>query len=752
MSDFGRWTTADGLPVFEGVPVATDGGNSEHLVSLGNRRLQLVASTAGTRSLWDEFDGLRWLLAPQPGGTGTWTARVDGGEPWGTGAPGPAPVRSTFGPTWHGVDGAHDGVAVEQVVLCPEGEAPWCLVRVRVTVVGGGGARRIELRQSWTVRPRFVDVFTPVERADELAAANVRYRVTATGGRAVATEERVDGEAEGGAATPGAFGAPATLVFEAFDAGGTATSDGEGHPTVTLSSEVEVAAGETRELWFRFGLDDGSSVPDPAGLWAASLDGLRERLPTATSPQAPEAEREIPWHAALLSGGACADGVLGGHTLDEGSVYSHIVGLNIAARDPLQHAMPLVYSEPDLALSVLRNTCAWAAPNGFLPWALDGAKNVVSAPMLPENPSDVHLWALWLASEYAIATGDLGAFAEPVGFHPRHGAPPVPLGENLRLQFRHFVDEVGRGPNGHVRLLSCDWSDGFVGAEAAGIDRETLHSEGESVMNSAMAAWVLPRWAHLSEALGDAATAKEARALAEELRLAVAAAWNGRWFRRAYVGDVGLGDDRLFLEPQPWAILCGAATDEQADSLLAEIDEKLRTGSPLGARQQWPLTDEGGRQAGEGLNGGIWFALNAVLVWAAASRGAPWAWDEWRRMTLASHSAAYPSTWLGTLSGPDSYNAPESAKAGGTFQLPVPGEFPTDNMHSHSQPLLAYIRLLGVEPTADGALRVGGGSGAFASRTFAVAPDSTGRLLAAGPVVVEARTVRVQGEAGNVRW
>jgi hypothetical protein len=43
--------------------------------------------------------------------------------------------------------------------------------------------------------------------------------------------------------------------------------------------------------------------------------------------------------------------------------------------------------------------------------------------------------------------------------------------------------------------------------------------------------------------------------------------------------------------------------------------------------------------------------------------------------------------------------------------------YPVANLHSHAQPLLAYLRLIGVEPTEDGRLLSGGG-GLFTSRTF----------------------------------
>jgi hypothetical protein len=183
--------------------------------------------------------------------------------------------------------------------------------------------------------------------------------------------------------------------------------------------------------------------------------------------------------------------------------------------------------------------------------------------------------------------------------------------------------------------------------------------------------------------------------------------------------------------------------------------------SPLGARVRWPVGGGDGLGGpGDATNGGIWYSINATLVWAAASVDPDLGWDEWRRMSLAAHEAAYPDVWEGTITGPDTYNAPESARAGRTWGLPELGvgmqAFPVGNLHSHAQPLLAYLRLLGVEPGADGSLRVAGpaaGAGArFESRVLTVEADGSGRLRALGPVVIDTGSQRVSGGPGEVRW
>ena len=347
------------------------------------------------------------------------------------------------------------------------------------------------------------------------------------------------------------------------------------------------------------------------------------------------------------------------------------------------------------------------------------------------------------------------AFDEPLAYHPTYDTLAVPLREHLRRQFRFFVDEVGRGERGHVRILNADWNDTAIAD--SGVDRAVMVEQGSSVLNSAMASWVLAVFAGLASRLGDTALATEATAQADELRALVAQAWNGRWFHRAYAPGVApVGDADCWLEVQPWAILCGAADASQAASLIALIDQGHRAGSPVGARLRWPAPPD--RVAagtwGDATLGGSWYAIDMTLVWAAARVAPDVAWDAWRRMTLGAHTAAYPAIWEGTLSGPDSWNAPESTRPGRTWSA-APAfamqAFPVNNSHSHAQPLFAYLRLLGIEPTSSGTLAVGAGA-EFRSRVLRLARSGHGSLRTRGVVTVETTHGTVQGRSDRVRW
>lgn len=765
-SPYGTWIERDGVPAFtydadqdalafaEWDPVLSP-PTRRHWVLVGNRALRLHAANDGTVGVFDESAGLRWIVAPDPAGSGE-SILEDGGRTWGSAwarRGGAAPSVRTFGPTWFAIVDSSYGLTLERTMLCPDGEVPWVLVRVRLALAPDAQATRtLRHVERWALAPRFLNLLESEPHRRQVAHAAVAYDV-ATSARGLVAQERFVVPDDDPALAAGVFGTPLGLVLERLGAtpGVARVASADVHPALEIASEIALEPGGEVVLWFRFGRDEAAPLAEPEAIWRDGIAALDRRLPRAAVATAPGAARELRWHAALLEGGLAVDRVLGGHSLDQGSTYSYVMGFNGAARDPLQHALPLVYFAPDLALSVLRNTCAWSTADGDLPYALHAAKAPTS---IGFRPSDQNLWALWLAAEYAAATGDLAAFDAPLAYHPLRATDPVPLREHLRRQLRFFVDQVGRGERGHVRILNADWND--LAIADSGVAREEMIARGSSVLNSAMAAWVLPVFAGLAERLGESALATEARAAAEELRLLVASAWNGRWFHRAYGPGVGpVGDADCWLEVQPWAILCGAATAEQTRALLEVIDAGHRASSPLGARLRWPAPEDEVRAGawGEGTRGGAWYSINTTLVWAAARAGHALAWDEWRRMSLGAHTAAYPEVWEGTLSGPDAWNAPESRRPGRTWATPAFAmqAFPVNNMHSHAQPLLAYLRLLGVEPTARGTLAVGRG-GAFASTTFRLDASGHGAVQALGPVTVESVHGTVAGGPGALAW
>jgi len=331
------------------------------------------------------------------------------------------------------------------------------------------------------------------------------------------------------------------------------------------------------------------------------------------------------------------------------------------------------------------------------------------------RPSDMEMWLLWLASEYVLATRDKAFLDEKIPIYPRqevNSADPT-VRDLLARSFKHLVEGIGVGQHGLMRLSNGDWNDDVVVGHVPKGLADEVRQQGESVLNAAMATYVLDYYARLLSYIGDSKTAEEARTKAEAQRQAVRTYWAGKWFRRAWFGPhLGwIGENQLWLEPQPWAIIGCATTLEQRKTLVASLDELVRKPSPIGAMLESHGDPAMASPFGVLTNGGVWPSINGTLIWALAMADGSMAWDEWKKNSLAMHAEAYPEIWYGIWSGPDYYNSVLSRYPGQTMFAEAPSsdhkaqadlgfnwtDFPVMNMHPHAWPLYSAAKLLRLE-------------------------------------------------------
>src|SRR5258708_11184653 len=91
----------------------------------------------------------------------------------------------------------------------------------------------------------------------------------------------------------------------------------------------------------------------------------------------------------------------------------------------------------------------------------------------------------------------------------------------------------------------------------------------ESDLVTAQAAYVYPRLALVADHLGDTAFAAQLRAAgARDLATVKSQYVPGGWFARGYSGLRQFGAGSMFSEPQPWALLAGAAGAPPAAPVL----------------------------------------------------------------------------------------------------------------------------------------------------------------------------------------
>jgi hypothetical protein len=390
------------------------------------------------------------------------------------------------------------------------------------------------------------------------------------------------------------------------------------------------------------------------------------------------------------------------------------MGIQGASRDPLQHVMPFIFTDAALVREHIRYTLKTVLPDGTVPYGTCGHGAIMVSPFLS---GDLEIWLMWTLCEYILATKDISFLGERVVPYPYKGVKQdADTVLNLMNRcFRHFLEFTGTGTHGLPGILGGDWNDNVVVGNADPEEKKRIQKEGESVLIGAMAAAVLDKYAEVLAMAGED-NAKVAD-IAEQQRTAVALQWNGKWFRRAYLGSkIGwVDEDVLWLEPQPWALLGGAANAEQAEMLFAEIKAKCQDPSPIGAilADKCPDRDDMKAPKGAATNAGIWPSINGTLILALNRHDPAMAYEEWRKNTLAIHSEIYPEVWEGTWSGPDTYNSIYSDYPGRTFIIADPEarkeslswvDYPVYNLHPHAWTIYNAACLFADHFTSDGAV------------------------------------------------
>ncbi len=510
---------------------------------------------------------------------------------------------------------------------------------------------------------------------------------------------------EGGAGNPAGLG-------DALDGNLSASGPESG---LLLERKFTLKPGERRTLYFLYGyLPKGTALDPlvnkyrvkPANVLAESGRQWKRNAFRFDAPSEPWIARETAWNYYYVRSSLTYDDYFGEHIVNQAGIYLYVMGFQGAARDPLQHALPFIFTEPQRIKEVLRYTLKEVRKDGSIPYGIVGHGQIM--PAASDNSSDIPMWLLWAASEYVLATRDVDFLDEQITTFPVYG--PTAGKESVRNLlarcYRHLVEDVGVGEHGLMKMLEDDWNDALVTAWAQRVRKECVE-HGESVLNSAMAAYVFDYYGRMLAYGGQAAEAVQQKA--EEHRKAARAQWTGRWLRRAWLGPTlgWIGEKGLWIEPQPWAVIGGVTSPDQTKVLVQAVDEILRRPSPIGAAQlnkSADMLEKGVCGPGEAINGGIWPSLNATLIWALAQVDQKMAWDEWRKNSLARHAEVYPDVWYNTWSGPDTLNSTLSPHPGETVTTGFLHytDYPVFNVHSHACSLYSLVKVLGVEFTADG--------------------------------------------------
>ncbi len=158
--------------------------------------------------------------------------------------------------------------------------------------------------------------------------------------------------------------------------------------------------------------------------------------------------------------------------------------------------------------------------------------------------------------------------------------------------------------------------------------------KGMSGWLSVAVAYALNLWADICAAENAGQLAAEFRAAAREINEAVNThLWDGQWFGRGITDDgvvFGVSHDkegRIFLNPQSWAMLAGAANERQRKLIIAAVAEQLET--PYGVMSHAPaftaMREDIGRVTqkfpGSAENGSVYNHTAAFYVYSLYTIG-----------------------------------------------------------------------------------------------------------------------------------
>ena len=434
------------------------------------------------------------------------------------------------------------------------------------------------------------------------------------------------------------------------------------------------------------------------------------------------------------------------HIVDQGTVYRYSSGFQGAARDPVQHALPLIELRPLVAKSVLRYTLSEMYTNytnvepsepGLLPYALYGRAIIADGsfnPLLAAGvmhvggtairPDDMELYVLLCAAEYILGTKDVNFVNESVTFFGRQGSQTVL--QALQRAVHFVVDVIGAGPHGLIREMTSDWDDGI----AVRPDFARDFNKSESVLTASLATHALDRIAAALGMVGDTSTADKATRFAASNRKAILdhafnGEWQpcdavfywlsaGKWLRRAWFGDQTgwIGDygaaavhgKGMFSAQHGWSMLGGVfnAAPEALNATLTSLTTHCRAGSNYGyAYICDPARPPPSRPSSRNLlqypnAPGMWPAVDhPIIMGLLAVNKSALAWEEYERNSLHWQTSVSPDLWVGIWTSADSVN-------GDGTPSEWTADFPGLCTHRHAWPLVTARHLAGVTYTPTG--------------------------------------------------
>ena len=337
-----------------------------------------------------------------------------------------AQTERLFGSGYFGRRTAVDGVDVSEEVYAPFGDDPLLLhdVTIRNTSAERAAGDVVRVLGRQPVPPGVADAPRPdgagLRRGASGSSPSASCPRGATPTRCTSSRRRSTRRSTGGRPMRRAF----------FGAGGRANPDAVAADRLTAAIALPVPTGATGTTLFAF----RSPVVVAPGQSRDAALRVRRRRTTSRSPALVERwraaatrsstasargatgcraarfegdrrwlQRELQWDAYMLRSGMTYEEACGHHILSQGGYYQYENGHQIAYRDPLQHILPLIYAEPEIARETIRYS-AKEQPlvGGLIPYGMTDMCTRLDF----GSSNDLDLWLHADAAEYGLASRD----------------------------------------------------------------------------------------------------------------------------------------------------------------------------------------------------------------------------------------------------------------------------------------------------------------------------------------------------------
>ncbi|WP_418040390.1 MULTISPECIES: GH36-type glycosyl hydrolase domain-containing protein [Paenibacillus] len=286
-------------------------------------------------------------------------------------------------------------------------------------------------------------------------------------------------------------------------------------------------------------------------------------------------------------------------------------------RNYLQDNMGMSYIQPAIARDAFLTALAQQHASGAMP---DGIILHPDAELkyINQVPHTDHcIWLPVCMRTYLDETNDYSILEEQVAFADSEEKASVL--EHMNLAMRWLIQD--RDHRGLNFINQGDWCDpmNMVGYKGKGV----------SGWLTIATAYAFKVWADISEQAGHTETAKQFREEADRTNaVANEYLWDGEWYARGITDDnvvFGISKDkegRIYINPQGWALMSGAADEEKRKKLIRAVEEQLET--PYGVEKLAPsftsMREDVGRvtqkHPGSAENGAVYNHAAAFYIYA----------------------------------------------------------------------------------------------------------------------------------------